>query len=422
MPGSRQGGRIVDWKYGQAERQSEFTWEQGAEIPVSSTGVAVIDRRDDLTIVMVGLNRVVPRRYFRPLDESFLFFCFKEEVVPMLKDLQELKKKAEERISKISTMEEINDFRVKMLGRKGEMTLMLRGLKDLAVEERIEVGRTANEIKDRLEIMVNEKLEEFRKEALKKQLAEEKIDVTLPGRPAHRGGKHPLTRVSEEIVDIFMGMGFSVAEGPEIETDYYNFEALNVPRDHPARDMQDTFYINEDILLRTHTSPVQVRTMEKTNPRLPVKIVVPGRVYRKDDDATHSPMFHQVEGLLIDRHITFANLKGILMAFARKAFGEDVKVRYRPSFFPFTEPSAEMDISCVMCRGSGCRVCSQTGWLEIMGSGMVHPRVLEYGGYDPEQVTGFAFGMGVERIAMLKYGIDDMRLLFDNDIRFLRQF
>ncbi len=340
----------------------------------------------------------------------------------MLKELQELKKNAEEMIPQMLSIEEINEFRVKMLGRKGEITQMLRGLKDLAVDERIEAGKAANEIKDKLEVMINDRIEEFKSGALKKQLIEEIIDVTLPGLPAHRGGKHPLSRVTDEIVEIFMSMGFSIAEGPEIETDYYNFEALNVPRNHPARDMQDTFYINEDILLRTHTSPVQVRTMEKMYPQLPVKIVVPGRVFRKDDDATHSPMFHQVEGLLIDRHITFANLKGVLMTFAKKAFGDDVKVRYRPSFFPFTEPSAEMDISCVMCQGSGCRVCGQTGWLEIMGSGMIHPRVLEYGGYDPEKVTGFAFGMGVERIAMLKYGIDDMRLLFDNDLRFLRQF
>jgi len=228
--------------------------------------------------------------------------------------------------------------------------------------------------------------------------------------------------VRDEIKSIFLGLGFSVAEGPEIESDYYNFEALNIPRDHPAREMQDSFYITEDILLRTHTSPVQVRTMEKLAPQLPVKIIVPGKVYRKDDDATHSPMFNQVEGLLIDENITFANLKAILMLFAQKIFGEDVRVRYRPSFFPFTEPSAEMDISCVMCGGSGCRVCSHTGWLEILGAGMVNPRVLKYGGYDPEQVTGFAFGMGIERIAMLKYGINDLRLFYDNDKRFLEQF
>ncbi|MDD3894542.1 MAG: phenylalanine--tRNA ligase subunit alpha, partial [Syntrophomonadaceae bacterium] len=225
-----------------------------------------------------------------------------------------------------------------------------------------------------------------------------------------------------EITEIFTGMGFTVEEGPEIELDYYNFEALNVPKHHPARDMQDSFYISEEVLLRTHTSPVQVRTMEKMVPQIPVKIIVPGTVYRNDDDATHSPMFHQVEGLLIDERITFADLKGILMQFARKMFGENLDVRYRPSFFPFTEPSVEIDISCVMCGGQGCRVCSHTGWLEILGAGMVHPNVLKYGGYDPEKVTGFAFGMGIERIAMLKYGINDLRLFFDNDKRFLRQF
>lgn len=219
-----------------------------------------------------------------------------------------------------------------------------------------------------------------------------------------------------------MGMGFGIAEGPEVELDYYNFEALNVTKDHPARDMQDSFYISEEVVLRTHTSPVQVRTMEKMAPQVPIKIIVPGRVYRRDDDATHSPMFSQVEGLVIDKRITFANLKGTLMQFAQKIFDQDLKVRYRPSFFPFTEPSAEMDISCVNCQGKGCRVCSHTGWLEILGAGMVHPRVLQYGGYDPEQVTGFAFGMGIERIAMLKYGINDLRLFFDNDIRFLKQF
>ncbi|HWP95724.1 MAG TPA: phenylalanine--tRNA ligase subunit alpha [Syntrophomonadaceae bacterium] len=340
----------------------------------------------------------------------------------MLNKLQELKSKSEEMLSQLLSIEEVNDFRVKMLGRKGEITQLLRGLKDMAAEERTEAGRQANELKARLEELINGKLDQFKAQELEKRLAGEKIDVTLPGRPVHRGAIHPLSRVAEEIVEIFVGMGFSVAEGPEVESDYYNFEALNVPRDHPARDMQDTFYINDDILLRTHTSPVQVRTMEKMKPSLPVKIVIPGTVYRKDDDATHSPMFHQVEGLLIDRHITFANLKGCLMHFAQKIFGEQVKVRYRPSFFPFTEPSAEMDISCVICGGSGCRVCSHTGWLEILGSGMVHPRVLECGGYDPEEVTGFAFGMGIERIAMLKYGINDLRMFFENDLRFLSQF
>jgi phenylalanyl-tRNA synthetase alpha chain len=237
-----------------------------------------------------------------------------------------------------------------------------------------------------------------------------------------KGHQHPLTKIIQEIEDIFIGMGFQIAEGPEIETDYYNFEALNLPKDHPARDMQDSFFITDDILLRTQTSPVQVRTMEKLKPQLPGKIIAPGKVYRNDDDATHSPMFHQVEGLLVDKGIRMSDLKGILLYFSRQMFGENREIRLRPSFFPFTEPSAEVDVSCMLCGGEGCRLCKNTGWIEILGSGMVHPKVLEMGGYNPKEVTGFAFGMGVERIAMLKYGIEDMRLLFDNDIRFLAQF
>ncbi|MEN6349855.1 MAG: phenylalanine--tRNA ligase subunit alpha [Syntrophomonas sp.] len=340
----------------------------------------------------------------------------------MLKKVKALKTDCEKLLSQTSTIDELNEFKVKTLGRKGTITLLLRGLKDLSAEERGEVGKLANELKTNLEKMINSKIEEIKRKELEIKLMQEKIDVTLPGLLQPRGGKHPLTLVMEEMRDIFTGMGFSVAEGPEIETDYYNFEALNVAKDHPARDMQDSFYITEDLLLRTQTSPVQVRTMEKMCPQLPVKIIVPGKVYRKDDDATHSPMFSQMEGLLIDKRITFAHLKGILILFAQRVFGEDVRVRYRPSFFPFTEPSAEMDISCVMCGGEGCRVCSHTGWLEILGAGMVNPRVLRYGGYDPEEVSGFAFGMGIERIAMLKYGINDLRLFFDNDKRFLTQF
>ena len=300
----------------------------------------------------------------------------------MREKLKLIKKNAEEKIAAIGSLDEVNDLRVKTLGRKGEITQLLRGLKDLNAEERSEIGKIANEFKVHLEQMINQKTEEIKHCELDSRLAREKIDVTLPGLPPQRGGKHPLTQITEEIRDIFTGLGFSVAEGPEIERDYYNFEALNIPRDHPARDMQDSFYISEDLLLRTHTSPVQVRTMEKTAPQIPVKIIVPGKVYRRDDDATHSPMFQQVEGLVIDERITFAHLKGTLMLFAQKIFGEDVRVRYRPSFFPFTEPSAEMDISCVMCKGKGCRVCSHTGWLEILGAGMVNPRGLEFGGYD----------------------------------------
>lgn len=340
----------------------------------------------------------------------------------MIEKLTTIRIVTEKNILAVDSFGSLNEIRVKVLGRKGEITQLLRGLKDLDTEQRVEVGRIANEVKDALEKLIEAKTQELKALELETRLKQEIIDITLPGLPGPTGAQHPISRITNEIKDIFVGMGFTVAEGPEVEIDYYNFEALNVPRDHPARDMQDTFYITEDMLLRTHTSPVQVRTMEKMAPQLPVKIIVPGRVYRKDDDATHSPMFHQVEGLLIDEGITFANLKAILLLFARKVFGEEVRVRYRPSFFPFTEPSAEMDISCVNCGGGGCRVCGHTGWLEILGAGMVNPRVLEYGGYDPEQCTGFAFGMGIERIAMLKYKVNDMRLLFDNDKRFLKQF
>ncbi|MDD3363680.1 MAG: phenylalanine--tRNA ligase subunit alpha [Syntrophomonas sp.] len=340
----------------------------------------------------------------------------------MIDRLKQIKLLAIEKIGEVSDFDSLNELKVKTLGRKGEITMLLRGLKDLIGEERAEAGKVANDIKNTLENLIDSKTAELKTKELDMKLRNERIDISLPGLPLQVGRKHPISMVTEEIKDIFIGMGFSVAEGPEIESDYYNFEALNVPRDHPARDMQDTFYISEEMLLRTHTSPVQVRTMEKLAPQIPVKIIVPGKVYRKDDDATHSPMFNQVEGLLIDERITFANLKGTLMLFAQKIFGEEVRVRYRPSFFPFTEPSAEMDISCVHCKGQGCRVCSHTGWLEILGAGMVNPRVLQYGGYDPEKVTGFAFGMGIERIAMLKYGINDLRLFFDNDKRFLTQF
>ncbi len=340
----------------------------------------------------------------------------------MLDKLRQIEVQARESLQAAGSTEEINQLRTRILGRKGEITALLRGLKDLDEKQRAEVGQVANQVKENLDKAITGRINLLKDQELENRLEREVIDVTLPGLPFPPGGLHPLSRIMGDIREIFTGLGFSVAEGPEIERDYYNFEALNIPRDHPARDMQDSFYVNEEVLLRTHTSPVQVRTMERMAPQLPVKIIVPGKVYRRDDDATHSPMFQQVEGLLIDEHITFGNLKGILMLFAHRMFGEEVRVRYRPSFFPFTEPSAEMDISCVNCGGEGCRVCSHTGWLEILGAGMVHPRVLQYGGYDPEKVTGFAFGMGVERIAMLKYGINDLRLFFDNDQRFLKQF
>ncbi|HHW06723.1 MAG TPA: phenylalanine--tRNA ligase subunit alpha [Clostridia bacterium] len=340
----------------------------------------------------------------------------------MKEQLLKIAQEAEGECRAAATQEELEQIRVKYLGKKGALTQVLRGMGKLSAEERPVIGKLANEVKERLEAGLAERSRELKAEARQMQLAKETLDISLPGLRFAKGRKHPLTLVLEEIKHIFVTMGYSVAEGPEIELDYYNFEALNIPKNHPARDMQDSFYISEEVLLRTHTSPVQVRVFEQMAPKLPVKIIAPGKVFRRDDDATHSPMFHQVEGLLVDEHVTFSDLKGTLLAFAKQMFGPDREIRLRPSYFPFTEPSAEVDISCIMCNGAGCRVCSNTGWLEILGSGMVHPRVLEMGGYDPEKVSGFAFGMGVERIAMLKYGIDDLRLLFENDLRFLHQF
>jgi phenylalanyl-tRNA synthetase alpha chain len=282
------------------------------------------------------------------------------------------------------------------------------------------VGAAANDAKRELESLLEERLDAARARERRQQRERERPDLTLPGRRPPRGALHPLTHVRDDIIAVFASLGFSVAEGPEIETDYYNFEALNLPPDHPARDMQDTFYFSADTLLRTHTSPVQIRVMQAQPP--PVRIVVPGTVYRRDADITHSPMFHQVEGLAVDAHVSMADLKGTLELFARQMFGAGSRIRFRPSFFPFTEPSAEVDVRCFACRGDGCRLCKQSGWLEILGSGMVHPHVLRNVGYDPEAVTGWAFGMGIERVAMLRYGIDDIRLFFDNDLRFLKQF
>ncbi|MEG6586492.1 phenylalanine--tRNA ligase subunit alpha [Dendrosporobacter sp. 1207_IL3150] len=340
----------------------------------------------------------------------------------MEQQLKELRQHAAEELLHVATVDKLNELRVKYLGKKGSLTSVLRGLGSLTPEERPRVGQVVNEIRTELEQLIDLKNNELKQAELSLRLASEKIDVTLPGRKENLGHKHPLTITLDRIKSIFMQLGFEIAEGPEVEKDYYNFEALNLPKDHPARDMQDSFYITDEILLRTHTSPVQVRTMQNAKPNQPIRIIAPGKVYRRDYDATHSPMFHQVEGLVIGKGISFADLKGTLELFIHQMFGDNVGVRFRPSFFPFTEPSAEVDISCVMCSGKGCRVCKGTGWLEILGSGMVHPRVLEMSNYDPSQVSGFAFGMGVERIAMLIYGIDDLRLFYDNDLRFLRQF
>lgn len=340
----------------------------------------------------------------------------------MKEKVKQIESEALAALGQARTLEEIQEQKVKVLGKKGSLTAVLRQMGGLSSEERPVFGQIVNEARDRLEEAWNEKAREMERLALAQRLESERLDITLPGIQLPQGHQHPLTQVIEEIEDIFLGMGFQIAEGPEIESDYYNFEALNLPKEHPAREMQDSFYFSEEILLRTQTSPVQIRTMEKLAPQLPVKIIAPGKVYRKDDDATHSPMFHQVEGLMVDQGIRMSDLKGILLSFSRQMFGASREIRLRPSFFPFTEPSAEVDVSCMLCGGSGCRICKGTGWVEILGSGMVHPKVLEAGGYDPKEVTGFAFGMGVERIAMLKYGIDDMRLLYDNDIRFLQQF
>ncbi len=320
----------------------------------------------------------------------------------------------------IASEEGLQELKVKYLGKKGALTSIMKGLGELPAAERPIIGQVANLVKDQIEEKINTILGNIRNLKKTEKLQQELIDITLPGRRKSIGTKHPISIVIEELSEIFRGLGFQVAEGPEIELDYYNFEALNMPKDHPARDMQDTFYVNENTILRTHTSPVQIRTMLKQLP--PVRIIAPGTVYRCDSDATHSPMFHQIEGLLVDEGITFGDLKGILTTFLTQFFGKGIKVRLRPSFFPFTEPSAEVDIACVICKGKGCRICKNSGWLEILGSGMVDPEVFRHVNYDSEKYSGFAFGMGIERIAMLKYGINDIRLYYENDLRFLAQF
>jgi phenylalanyl-tRNA synthetase alpha chain len=313
--------------------------------------------------------------------------------------------------------EAIQALSLKYLGRKGILTQLLRSIAGLPPEQRPSAGQRANQLKQRLNAEIAAALQTIEQAS---QSAVDRIDVTLPGRMETWGALHPITRVSDEICTIFFSMGFDIVEGPEVEKDYYNFEALNIPKNHPARDMQDTFFVSADVVLRTHTSPLQIRTMERQPP--PVRIIAPGKVYRCDSDQTHTPMFHQVEGLLVDENVSFGDLKGTLTAFVHQIFDPQTRLRFRPSFFPFTEPSAEVDILCVICRGKGCRVCKHTGWLEILGSGMVHPAVFENVGYDTRRYTGFAFGLGVERVAMLKYGIDDLRKFFENDVRFLNQF
>ncbi|RMF97742.1 MAG: phenylalanine--tRNA ligase subunit alpha [Candidatus Schekmanbacteria bacterium] len=338
----------------------------------------------------------------------------------MKKKLEELQKEFLKKIKSLKKVEEVEALRVKYLGRKGELTNVLKSLKELSDDEKRTVGKKANELKK----LFAEKIESTIKELKERKIAESEtktaIDITLPGRRFQRGSFHPVTIIMGEIMDIFATMGFEIEDGPEVEEDYYNFEALNIPADHPARDMQDTFYISDDILLRTHTSPVQIRTYLKKKP--PIKILAPGKVFRRDADISHTPMFHQIEGFYVDEEVSFADLKGTLEVFIHKLFGKNANIRFRPSFFPFTEPSAEVDVECVICGGKGCRVCKNSGWIEILGCGMVHPNVFEAVNYDINKYTGFAFGMGIERIAMIKFGIDDIRLFYENDLRFLKQF
>ncbi len=336
----------------------------------------------------------------------------------MLEELRQIEEQALRELEAVEEADRLEEFRIDYLGKKGRLTAALKGMAGLSPEDRPEAGRLANRVKAR----ITEAFESRRRdiEARDAGRHHDLLDVTLPGRRPNRGHLHPISLVTREICHIFERMGFRIVKGPNVELDYYNFEALNIPKDHPARDMQDTFYVTDNVVLRTHTSPMQIRVMEQQQP--PVAVIAPGKVYRRDSDVTHTPMFHQVEGLLVDENVTFGDLKGTLTAFAHQIFGRDTAVRFRPSFFPFTEPSAEVDIRCVICGGEGCRTCSRTGWLEILGSGMVDPEVYGFVGYDPERFSGFAFGMGIERIAMLKYGIDDIQLFFRNDMRFLRQF
>lgn len=339
----------------------------------------------------------------------------------MKEELENIKTEAVAKIKESISSDSLEEIRVKYLGKKGVLTGILRGMGSLSPEERPAAGKLANEVREEIENAIENTKKSIKEKEKVQRLKFETIDVTMPGKANPIGGVHPLTKVLDEIQEIFLGMGFSVAEGPEVELDYYNFEALNIPKNHPARDEQDTFYIKDGVVLRTQTSPVQIREMEKSKP--PIRIIAPGRVYRSDAvDATHSPMFTQIEGLVVDEGITMSDLKGTLDTFAKRFFGENTKTKFRPHHFPFTEPSAEVDVSCFACGGEGCRICKNSGWIEILGCGMVHPDVLRRGEIDPEKYSGFAFGMGLERMAMIKYGIDDIRLFYENDLRFLKQF
>ncbi len=334
--------------------------------------------------------------------------------------LEALQREALDALRRAEDLTALQDVRIRILGKKGALTEIMKGMRELSSAERPLIGSLANNLKDEFETVFAQRQQELQQQGVAARLAAEKVDVTLPGRRSVSGHQHPVMRVTDEIVDIFARLGFSVEEGPEIEQDFYNFEALNIPKDHPARDMQDTFYISDELVLRTHTSPVQIRSMLRRPP--PLRVIAPGTVYRRDSDLTHSPMFHQIEGFLVDERVTFGDLKGVLTHFLNEFFGDNLAVRFRPSFFPFTEPSAEVDIGCVICGGKGCRVCGGTGWLEILGCGLIDPEVFASVNYDAEAYSGFAFGMGLERIAMLRYGVNDLRLFFENDLRFLKQF
>lgn len=340
----------------------------------------------------------------------------------MKEQIEEIRQKALKEILEVKDEKELNDIRVKYLGKKGELTALLRGMGALSEEERPIIGSLVNEVRDEIENLIVEKEENYKQAELKRKLETEKIDITLPSSKVKRGSKHPLNRIIEEVEDLFVSMGYDVVDGPELETDEYCFERLNLPKGHPARDMQDSFYITTEHLLRTQTSSVQARVMMENEEKTPIRIICPGKVYRRDDDATHSHQFAQVEGLVIDKNISLADLKGTLEIFMKKMLGENTKLRFRPSYFPFTEPSYEVDVTCFKCQGKGCNLCKQTGWIELLGSGMVHPNVLKMNGYNPEEYTGFAFGTGLDRLAMFKYGITDIRLLYQNDVRFLNEF
>ena len=340
----------------------------------------------------------------------------------MKEQIAKIKEDALKEIENSTVLQELENVRVKYLGKKGELTALLKGMKDLTPEERPQIGALVNTVRDEIEAKIKEVEETLEKKALETKLQKEKIDISLPSTKIKRGSKHPINRIIEEIEDIFVSMGYDVVDGPELETDEYCFERLNLPKGHPARDMQDSFYVDPEHLLRTQTSAVQARVMMGNSEKSPIRVICPGKTYRRDDDATHSHQFGQVEGLLIDKNISLADLKGTLEVFMKKMLGENTKLRFRPSYFPFTEPSYEVDVSCFKCQGKGCNICKQTGWIEVLGSGMVHPNVLKMNGYDPDKYTGFAFGTGLDRLAMFKYGIPDIRLFYTNDVRFLNEF